>query len=78
MGRGGGGGGRWIRGGGVKWVGKGVKVKKKKRERLEVDAVKDNMATFFNPYAKDRDKSKEVDYVGGIGEGVEVEVRIQG
>ncbi|GMI45992.1 hypothetical protein TrCOL_g4235, partial [Triparma columacea] len=69
-----GGGGRWIRGGGVKWVGKGVEVKKKKRERLEIDAVKDNMATFFNPYAKDRDKSKEVDYVGGIGEGVEVEV----
>jgi hypothetical protein len=56
-------------------VGKGVELKKKKRASVEVEAVKDNMATFFNPYANDRDKSKAVDYVVGIEEGVEVEVR---
>jgi len=73
----GGGWGGWVKGGDVKWGGGGVEVKRRKRDKEETDAIKDNMATFFNPYANDRNKSKVVNHVMGLGEGIDLEVTLE-
>jgi len=35
------------------------------------------MVTFFNPYANDRNKSKIVNHVVGLGEGVDLEINLE-